>query len=132
MRVAERDGCVVPTEPLAGLLGGFVTDWRRGREETRGRFARSTDALRTEVPAIRAIEWLAVETGIPEETINSVLRARRKTTELRIADALMMAIGRPDVFVDGDPPTLPIMANRLASSRARAECCGGSLLGTIF
>ena len=127
-----RDGCVVETEPLAHLVGGFVASWNRDRPPTGGRFSdRKARERRTEVSTLGAVSWLADQTrrsdpsglGIPPDTIQNVVSRRYRTTELRVADALVSAIGRPEVFHDG---TLTIRPNPSASRAAREACCGGS------
>lgn len=116
------------TEPLAQLLQGFVADWNRQRpsadQRAGRRFARPDSG--ESVALVGAVAWLSQETRLPEETISTVARARNRTTELYIADALVAALGRPEVFHDG---TLEIRPNPLAPRAARASCCGGSLTG---
>lgn len=123
-----RDGCVVPTEPLAHMVVGFVSQWKDQHPSTSGRFARGG---RRQTRSVGPLEWLSTETGVPRRTIAN-LTARNKngrlgrndTTELRIADALVSAIGHPEAFHDG---TLPLMVNRNADLGAKDECrrCGG-------
>lgn len=125
-----RDGCVVPTEPLSHLLRGFVDEWNRERPSTGGRFAPKN--LRTEVAVLGAVEWISQETQIPEPTIQNLLpskktgQPRHRHTELRIADAVVQAIGKTQAFHDG---TLEVLPNPSASQEARAACCSGSLTG---
>lgn len=123
-----RDGCVVPTEPLADLLNGFASRWRRQRPVTAGQFAQRQQ--RTEVTFVGPVDWLSAETQrlavegghpVSAEAITRILRRRSRVTELRTADALVAALGCPEVFHDG---TLEIQPNPLASSRERAACCG--------
>lgn len=130
-----RDGCVVPTEPLAAILGGFVTRWNRDRPSIGGKF--TSAERRTEVTHVGAVAWIAEETrrndpeggvGIPQNTIENIVAGRYRTTELRVADAIVTAIGCPEVFHDG---TLEIKPNPSASREARAACCGGSLNGAV-
>jgi nucleoside-diphosphate-sugar epimerase len=124
-----RDGCVVATEPLSAMLGAFVSQWSRDRPSTRGRFSARRE--RTDVSPVGAVAWLAAETNLPAGTIENVVSGRVKTTELRIADALVTAIGREDTLSDGEFPrnaggTLEIMPNPLARPADRARCCAGS------
>jgi hypothetical protein len=116
--VAARDGCVVDSAPLSSILGDFVEEWKRTRPA-------DTRFSRNEIPVVSPIEYLSLETGIPERTIKNVVKGAYRTTELRIADALVAAIGRPEVFHDG---TLSPFENPLADkeTKARGECCGGS------
>lgn len=131
--VPARDGCVVDSEPLAGLLSGFVEHWNRTRSPDAGRFTKSATTKRTEVTQVRVLEYLANETGVAEGTIEKLLHRDRTTgklsprtrsTELRIADPLVAAIGCPEAFHDG---TLVIRENELAKKEERAACCRGSL-----
>jgi hypothetical protein len=125
----ERDGCAVETRHIAPVVAAFVEVWQRDRPATAGRFA-------VEVSTITAYEWLDAETGVGQDLIEKLVRWRpdRPTTspviELRLVDRLVMAIGRPDLFLDG---TLPVILNPRATARARAicareleSCCGGS------
>lgn len=134
--VPARDGCVVDSGPLAGLLSGFVDDWNRTRSADAGRFSKSL-TKRTEVSKVRALAYLSDETGVPEGTIEKLLHRdrrtgelapRTRTTELRIADPIVAAIGCIHAFHDG---TLDIKPNPQASPADRASCCGGSLTGGL-
>lgn len=128
--MASRDGCVVDSQPLAGILIPFIDEWVRERPSTGGRFERGA---RTEVESVTATGWLSQETGISERTIQNLTRRdesgspapQAKTTELRIADPLVAAVGRPEVFYDG---TLEIRENPLAKKNVRAACCSSSKL----
>lgn len=122
-----RDGCVVPTEPLSTLLQGFVADWNRDRPTSAGQFRGRGESRTAADTPISALRWLAQETGVPEGTIQNVIASggRYRHTELRVADPLVQAIGRVDVF-HSEPPGLPILPNPLASSEARSACCAGS------
>jgi hypothetical protein len=132
-RPRGRDGCVVITEGLADLLARFVEDWKRSRPSTGGRFGDGVDD-RNAVSTIGAVAWLAAETrrndpdgvGIPPDTIQNVVSRRYRTTELRVADALVTALGRPEVFHDG---TLTILPNPSAPRAARDACCGSRHIG---
>lgn len=74
-----------------------------------------------------AVAWLVQETrrrsppGIPEATIEGVIGRRHRTTELRIADALVAAIDAPQAWHDG---TLKVRPNPRATPERRASCCG--------
>lgn len=120
--VVARDGCVVETAPLAEVLSGFVQRWNRDRPPLNsGRFA--PGQTRTEVTTVSAYEYLAQETQLGTRVIERIAKNRSKLTELRVADALVTAIERPEVFVDG---TLTVMENPFAKASERAKCCGGS------
>ena len=111
-----RDGCVVASESLAEILLPFLDGWSRERPAVGGRFEAGS-AQRTTVTYVTGAEWLARETGVPEKTIRGLAsrdaetgrpKPRNPTTELRIADALVAAVGRPEVFHDG---TLEVLKN---------------------
>ena len=115
-RRQPRDGCVVPTDPLADLVRGFLAAWSRDRPANHGRF--SDDQA---VTFVGGEEWLAAESGLPRDKIQSVRQRRQPQTELYVADALTAAIGRPDVLC-----ALPVSPNPKASRAARESCCGGA------
>lgn len=130
----ERDGCVVDSEPLARVVTGFVSDWKRGRPSVGGQFGAS-QVRRVDVESTSALDWLSEATGIPRGTIeNLTVRGRdgklgrSRTTELRIADPIVAALGRPELFHDG---TLEVKPNPHAKAKYRKACCGGSLTGTV-
>jgi hypothetical protein len=117
------DGCLVPTEPLAHLVRGWVSDWNRDRPQTAGQFHADDDE---NLSPVRATAWLSENSGVPEATISRIMGRRSRMTELRIAEALVVgALERPDLFYDGEPPTLPIYPNPSAPIEARLSCCGG-------
>lgn len=132
--VAARDEYVVCREPLAEVVQGFISDWNRDHEPDKGRFA---GGERKVVTQVRAVQWLAAETrrrdptdvGIPEKAILNMFRRtpegrmRYHTIDYGIADALVSAIGRPDVLhTDGRLQPHP---------RSNASCCSGSLSGVV-
>lgn len=110
----------MPTEPLSAMLRGFIDRWQIERPQSGGAGVRTTEGG---VSHVGPVKWLAAETGIPERTITNVSRGRSRTTELRIADPIVQALGHPEAFHNG---TLEIQA----SSRAKAPCCG-SLNGSL-
>lgn len=111
----RRDGCVVESRALSALLSSFIEEWRKTRPiEPSKRFARRA------IVAVSPIEYLSLETGIPERTIKNVVHCAYHTTELRIADPLVAAMGRPEVFYDG---TLTVQPNPIFKED---RCCGGS------
>jgi hypothetical protein len=115
-----RDGCVVETAPLAEIMHRFVDNWNRERPSEGGQ----------KDGPISAIEWLAKETGVPSSTLENIARRppRNQTTELRIADPIVQALGYPFAFHDG---TLTVRPNPQAPRSARMSCCGGSLNGSL-
>lgn len=114
---------------MTALLNGFEADWTLHRPNTAGRFTGRDQ--RTEVSPIGAISWLAEETrrndptgrGVPRKTILGIKAGRFPTTELGVADAIVTALDKPEVFRDG---TLTIRPNPHAEPGARAACCGGT------
>lgn len=119
------DGCAVPTENLARVLKSFLEDWNRTRPSTGGH--RTGNGNQTESVYVRGIAWLSLESGVPEWSIRIITSCRYRTTELRTAEALVAgALERPDLFYDGNPPTLPVVPNPTAPKADRLACCGGS------
>lgn len=118
----SRDGCVVPTGPLASLLSTFVDNWLDQRPPTKGQRGRAVARLQPVGP----YDFLAQETGLPIPQIKRVRNRTSARTELRVADALIGVIGEPGMFVSiqGEPPLLPIEPNPRAKPSAQIECCG--------
>lgn len=86
------------------MLRTFVTDWNRTRPKTSGRF-QSADK-RSDVNPIGAVEWLVEETRcsgacVGSETIRRIMRGSVDVVALGVADALAVAISRPEAFYDG-------------------------------
>jgi hypothetical protein len=104
------------------MLRAFVTTWTATRPTTGGSGARAF----TEPTFVSPLQWLSDETGIRKKTVANVMRGRSATTSLRIADALVVAIGHPEALQDG---TLEILPNVKATKAAQAACCGGSASG---
>lgn len=121
----KRDGCVVETAPLARAVTDFCKRWNVSRGPSAGEFGTSP-----EQSSVGPVDYLADRTRIPKSTIQELTSkrcasetGRSRRTELRIADALVTAIGRPEMLHDG---TLTIEGNRLAPKSLRAACCPGS------
>lgn len=123
----KRDPCVVEAAPLAQLLQTFVRNWERTRPGTYGQFSSNG---RCEVSAMSAVGWLVQETGLPRRTVQRVIKGQRRTTELRVADVLVNAIGAEHEFSELTG-SLRVMPNPRASTSARAQCCGGSVTGAF-
>lgn len=106
------------------LLEGFVRRWALERPPRRaGQFAAGGE--RSGVEFVAAVDWLASAAGVERHDIENLMRRRTRTTELRIADPLVAAIGAPQALYDG---TLDVRPNPRASARARSACCGGGSL----
>ena len=108
------------------MVRAFVQDWNRTRPPDTGRFTGNGE-IRTG-DYLGAVTWLAAETrrlGAPlsRDRIESVMKGTTRTTELRVADAIVQAIDRPFAFHDG---TLEIQPNPRAKAAAQAQCCGGA------
>lgn len=117
-----RDGCAVDSASLTALVVDFVARWQAERPATVGRFGvESVDAL-----TLTAYDFLSSRSGLPKDAIEKIHRGKRRSpaVELDVADRLVAAMGRPDVFYDG---TLPVIPNPAAARRAREACCGGSV-----
>lgn len=117
------DGCLVPSEPFSEIVRDFVRSWNRERPQPGGQFG----VERSVATPIRAIAWLAATASLPEATVQNVYEARFRRIELRVADALATALGRPEIFYD---PRVEgqVVQNPFADAAARAACCGGSSL----
>lgn len=140
--VPARDAYVVCREPVAEVVGTFVTTWSRDHAPDGGRHAAFQE--RTKVTQVRAYEWLAEKTrqldrvrdeGISEKSLASMFRRnpggdlRYQTLDLRTADLLLTAIGRHDLFPHpgvegGDPRLMPMR-------RGTRACCAKSMTGTL-
>lgn len=130
-----RDGCVVPTEQLTDLLSGFVQSWQRERPSRRGQF-RSGSPADHSGDLLTAVEFLSEQTrrvdpagiGLPVEMIQNLVEHPRRSrhTELRIADPLVAAMGRTDVY-HSEPPALEVLPNPRVARENRGSCCAGSI-----
>lgn len=93
--VPARDGCVVESAPLSLVLNGFVDVWQRTRPNDGYR------GKKVDVSTVKAVEWLSAASGVSERAIRDLMKLKRPTTDLVVADALIAAIGCPQVFYDG-------------------------------
>jgi hypothetical protein len=127
--VADKDPCAVDTQPLSEMLQRYIADWERERPRKRqvtgGTFAADGGRVDLGTVPLGAINWLAQETRLPYSTISRIAAGGRRTTELRVADALVSAIGRPDAFYC----ELTVRPNPMAPADVRSRCCSGSLTG---
>lgn len=121
----SRDACVVERESLTRVLGEFVEGWNRTHPDAQSGGRRHGTEGSLQAAAIGAVAWLSIETGIPVKTIQNITNttsSRSKFTELRIADALLMAIDKPHLLHNGTITVRP----RYRSERARSLCCGAA------
>src|SRR5437868_4622403 len=115
-----RDGCVVSTQPLAALVLEYIFAWEvghphlllrdslgrpnsggRGKRNDRGHFiGGDPEAVES---AIVTLSKRTEEIGslVPVSTIRKVIRVTHRRTELRVADALVTAMERVEVFHNG-------------------------------
>lgn len=135
----HRDGCLVTSAPFTETLRAFVVRWSKDRPQPGAQFG-----VTTEEPPIRALAWLAAEVSrhspyITEATLKGLLERGDRAKgliELRVADALAVALDRPDVFYD---PRIVVYRNPQASRDAECldelgqplrvppgACCSGS------
>lgn len=119
---------MVESAPLAKMLLEFMADWNKKRPPNAGRFANGDPAR------LGPVEWLSAETALSRGTISNLTtfvvdvatgqaRPRYRTTELWIADLIVAALNCPEVFHDGDPPTLVIYRNPAVKREEGRECC---------
>lgn len=105
--VMARDCYVVATRELSPVVRAFVTDWQQRRPSDGGRVTAGR-VRRRHATFVGAYSWLAQESGVPEATIRDVHRgeARRRWTPLAEADAIVTALGRPDLLAPAEPQAL--------------------------
>lgn len=119
MTTAARDGCVVITEHLAGILIPVIDEYPTINE---------------------GVEFIAMKSGIPVRTVENITKRSRatgqpsphaKTTELRVADRILTAIGHTESFELRDANdrvviqgTLQVFQNERAPEHIRGSCCG--------
>lgn len=129
-----HDECVVDAAPLTEILGSFIDRWERDRPSPPTRYGRTGSVVPAAPAFVDPVTWLASESGLPEKTIRNLTRVgadgtrrpRYRTTELRIADALVCAIGYPDALSEGGP-----LQARGRHPSADGRCCTGSLNGSM-
>jgi hypothetical protein len=119
-RIAPRrdtDPCAVETVGLSAVLAEWVARWNRDHP---------SDDPRRSVTAVTILHERTMLDGnpVPRKTIENVIARRYRLTGLRTADALVAAVGCPEVFHDG---TLTVQPYREPD---RATCCGGSMNGS--
>lgn len=110
-RVAARDCFVVATAELSPVVRAFVSDWNRRRPADGGKVTAGR-VRRRRATFVGAYAWLEQESGVPESTLRDVYRgpARRRWTPLVEADAIVTALGRPDLLAQAAPGTLALVA----------------------
>ena len=134
-----RDGCAVETAALAALVARWVDVWelRHGtatvdragrrnsgsvrRRDRHGHFARLAEP---ELSAVGELQRLCTEHGaaLSAGAIARLLAVKKPYTELCVADALLVAIERPDALHGA----LHVVENPAAGRAARRACCGSS------
>lgn len=98
-RVAARDCFVVDTGDLQPVVRAFVAAWGRQRPSDGGKVTAGRQRRRT-ATFVSAYSWLEQESGVPQSRLRDVYRgpARRRWTPLAEADAIVTALGRPDLL----------------------------------
>lgn len=122
-----HDECVVDAEPLARILSDYIDRCERDRPPPIARYVGAA----ADPCYLDPVAWLAQESGVPLKTVRNLTRKtssgrrapRYSTTELRIADALVCAIGMPGALSPGGP-----LQPRGRSPKHDGACCGGSSL----
>lgn len=96
----SRDTYVVDAVPLATMLQAFVSNQTlRGRATSRAdAIGRLVETTRQHDPTHRGIPLRTVENFLRQDAAGQPKPPRYPTTDLRIADALLTAIGRPDAL----------------------------------
>lgn len=141
--VASRDACVVETDGLAEIVESFVASYKRENDPVARVAIRSPNGYfskgRLPESALSALDALSERTkaqdpagiGVPPQTIRNVVQRRYSTVELRTADALVTAAGRPFAYYDG---SLVVRPNPRVKGRVQSSCCGSvpaSLNGSL-
>jgi hypothetical protein len=128
-----RDGCIVEAAPFAVLVRAHVSRWRiehpcdeRERKEN-GYFDGLTDGQ-----PIQALVWLSATASyladpdnrlprpvVPRGTLEGILSGKHEMIELRVADAIALALDAPYVSAG-----VEVMPNPHASRKEQRKCCG--------
>jgi hypothetical protein len=118
-RACEAADEVVCREPLRLLVRRFCEEWRTERPPVAGQFGQGKHRERRQVAFVGPVEWLSAESGIARGSIENITRpkARSEVVPYDVADALVVALGRPDAMYDGTLVT---------TTRSAASCCPGS------
>ncbi len=89
------------------------------------RWGRRSLSVRNGIAPSDPLETLAADAGLPLAVVQQVTHPRLfPRTELRVADALVGAVGSVSLFYDG---TLTVTQNPRATPQARRECCSTGL-----
>jgi hypothetical protein len=115
-KLAASDCYVVATDELSVIVRAFLEDWGRSRPAGDGGRIDGGERQRR-ATFVGAVAWLSAESGLTESTIRDVCRgsARRRWTPLAEADALVTAIGRPDLLAGGELRVVERPAGRRAA-----------------
>lgn len=97
--VAARDCFVVDTGELQPLVRAFVAAWGRQRPSDGGMVTTGRARRRT-ATFVSAYTWLEQESRVPQSRLRDIYRgpARRRWTPLAEADAIVTALGRPELL----------------------------------
>lgn len=109
---ASRDCFCVSTEPLAAVVNSYAARWREQHQPFSSR-----------TPQLRFDSVLGGWAGLPARQVQRVMYREQPTTPLAVADAIVTALGQPELLSDDE--TLGVRPN----PRAPRSCCGGSLTG---
>jgi hypothetical protein len=131
-----RDGCLVEAAPFAELVRDHVNRWKAdhpswGRERDENGYF---DGLSDDSP-IQALVWLSATAShladpdgeylprllVPRGLLERLVSGRRMVLELRVADAICLALDAPYVMAG-----IEVIPNPDASAKERALCCAGS------
>lgn len=107
------------------MVQSFVTGWERDRPLRAGQFGSEGRGL--DKGFVSAVGWLSATSGISADTIYRVKSGKVTVTEYYVADALVIAMGKPEAMSNG---TFHVEPNPWARTEVRAQCCG-SLTGAV-
>lgn len=122
--VAARDCFVVATAELSPLVRTFVSDWNRGRPPDGGKVTAGRQRRRR-ATFVGAYAWLEQESGVVQSTLRDIYRgpARRRWTPLQEADAIVTAIGRPDLISSPAAPASLVASGAIRVVQHPRGCC---------
>lgn len=111
-KLRAHDCYVVATDDLAPVVRGFVSTWNRTRPNDSGQPLPGQRRRRSS-SFVSAVDWLAQETGLPRTTLKDIQRGsrRRRYTPLAEADAIVTALGRPDLIAPAAATSASLVAS---------------------